>query len=101
MLSTEGAPLMPAGGSVCRRLKSRISLRFAGVVISQLRWVAITAPGLCLRCLLRSNDRRAVRWAGHNQRLIALSTADAGRKVRCFRARCPLSCAGAFLLANR
>ena len=33
ILSTEGAPLMPAGGSVCRRLKSRISRRFAGVVI--------------------------------------------------------------------
>lgn len=34
MLSTDGAPLMPAGGSVCRRLKSRISRRFAGVVMA-------------------------------------------------------------------
>jgi len=33
MLSTDGAPLIPAGGSVWRRLKSRISLRLAGVVI--------------------------------------------------------------------
>lgn len=34
MLSTAGAPLIPVGGSVCRRLKSRISRRFAGVVIA-------------------------------------------------------------------
>jgi hypothetical protein len=36
MLSTDGAPLIPAGGSVCRRLKSRISRRFAGVVMLRL-----------------------------------------------------------------
>ena len=46
ILSTEGAPLMPAGGSVCRRLKSRINRRFAGVVILSGH---DDAPRPCLR----------------------------------------------------
>jgi hypothetical protein len=33
MLFSHGAPLIPSGGSVWRRLKSRINLRRAGVVI--------------------------------------------------------------------
>jgi len=34
MLLSCGAPLIPAGGSCCRRLKSRISRFLAGVDIS-------------------------------------------------------------------
>ena len=86
MLSTEGAPLMPAGGSVCRRLKSRINLRFAGVVICRNYSSRKT---VCVGCVL-DDFTSTGRTKSHPNLWVHRPQHSnwGGRSALLFRARC-------------
>lgn len=59
-----GAPLIPAGGSVCRRLKSLISLLLAGVDMLEV---------VCLFCSGSCALRKGIMWCGcHSVHLFRL-----------------------------